>query len=520
MNTIHNLPQSIQQAAQRFPAKVAFRCLREEVSYGELAQQVQQLASVLRQSGVKKGDCVGIFMARSLETAVAMYGIMAAGAIYVPINPQQPNERINFILAECQIKILLTNAGQRRRLRPLFKIQNSLTLVIGSPIELPVATLTWAEVYTQEIDSIDIPILEDDPAYILYTSGSTGTPKGILHTHRSGLAYAKLAIETYDLTEKDVIGNHAPIYFDISTLGYFAASLVGASTIIASEAHVKMPVSLAELLEKENITVWYSVPLALRQMLERGKLAERKLPALRLVIFAGELFPTKHLRATMQTLPQATFCNAYGPTETNVCTNFFLHSPPKYDRPISIGQTWNNTEILILNDEDEVVNNSEKGELLVRSSTLMQGYWNRPDLNEKVFLFKKMNDSCVAKFYRTGDLVSLQADGNLTFYGRKDRQIKTRGYRVELDEITNTLLQHEAIAEAAVYTILDAEGENSLAASVLLKKGTTLEQQEIMQFLKQKLLWYAVPQQVRIVEQLPRTATGKIDLKQLQVHNS
>lgn len=484
------------------------------ITYAELERKMHQIAHTLIELGVQKGDRVGIYMARSLETAAAMYGIMAAGAIYVPINPFQPVARTHFLLKDCGIKHLITNQLQKRSLPKVVSENTGLETIVGIDIELAIPTISWEKITNKPTSKPNISILEKDPAYILYTSGSTGTPKGIMHTHYSGLSYAKLSAEAYNLTDKDVLGNHAPIYFDISTFAYFCAPLVGATTIISSEAHIKMPASLSQLIEKEQVTVWYSVPLALIQMLQRGALDQRDMSALRWVLFAGEIFPTKHLRKLMQTWTNACFSNAYGPTETNVCTYYNLPNIPQNNAPISIGKAWGNTEILIKNNAEAPAVTSGTGELLIRSATLMVGYWNRPDLNEEAFYKRKNAFGEEEIFYKTGDLVKVEADGNLTFLGRKDRQVKTRGFRVELDEITTYLLQHEAVEEAAVYTVVDEEGHTLIEAAILTKKRT--EEKEITQYLNEKLPWYALPQRVFIRAELPRTATGKIDLKQLK----
>ena len=513
---IYTLPQTVENSARRFPDKAAFHFMGEVVTYAQLETQMNQLANLLIELGVKKGDRVGIFMSRSLETAVAMYGIMAAGAVYVPINPAQPVARTHFVLKNCGIKHLITNGGQRRTLPQIITKEVELETVIGSPIELEAKTIAWEVIELMSSKKPNITILENDLAYLLYTSGSTGTPKGIMHTHRSGLAYAKLSAAAYDLTSDDILGNHAPIYFDISTLGYFAVPLVGATTVIASEAHIKMPASLSQLIEKEKITVWYSVPLALIQMLQRGALDQRDVQSLRWVIFAGELFPTKHLRELMQQWSSAKFSNAYGPTETNVCTYYNVENFPKGDDPISIGKPWGNTEIMILNENNLSVNDGEVGELLVRSATLMEGYWARPDLNEKSFFQIERQPGVLHTYYRTGDLVRKERDSNLTFLGRKDRQVKTRGFRVELDEITNAFLKNEAIEEAAVYTVSDEDSQTLIEAAIILKNNEVVEEKDILQFLKNHLSWYAIPHKIHMMNEFPRTATGKIDLKELQ----
>ena len=516
MNYTYTLPGLVENAALQFPDKPAFRYLDKTLTYRELAQKMNQLANLLIELGVQKGDRVGIFMLRSLETAVAMYGIMQAGAVYVPVNPSQPKARTLFLLKDCGIQHIVTNTAQNRTLIQLVDNQSFVSTIIGTTADLPTQTIPWEAVSQMPDSSPQINILEQDLAYILYTSGSTGTPKGIIHTHYSGLSYARLSIEAYQLRASDIFGNHAPIYFDISTLGYFAAPMVGATTVIASEAHIKMPASLAQLIEKEAITIWYSVPLALVQLMQGGVLETVSIRQLRWIIFAGEAFPTKHLRKLMTICPHARFSNAYGPTETNVCTYYNLPEIPETDDPISIGKPWGNTSILIVNQKNESVKTGEAGELLVRSATLMEGYWGRSDLNRKAFFQQENAAGSPVNFYKTGDLVREEKDGNLTFLGRKDRQVKTRGFRVELDEISTFLMRNDAVEEAAVYTVVNEAEEVLIESAVILKEEKTATSEELLNYLKSYLPAYALPHAIILTDNFPRTPTGKMDLRAFQ----
>jgi len=518
------LTHSIQKSARQYPQKVAFRCLDQSITYAELNVQVNQLAHQLLNLGVKKGDRVGVFLNRCLDTTTALYGIMNAGAVYVPIDPNLPKERIQFLIEDCEIEYLVTNSAQKRNLKKVFHENSSLKGIIGINADLSVPNFSWESVFQLPDTNPNINILEQDLAYILYTSGSTGTPKGIVHSHYSGLAYAKLMADLYDIKAEDVLGNHAPIFFDISTFGYFTAPLVGATTIIATDAHVKMPASLSQLIEKEKVSVWYSVPLALIQMMQLGALEQRNWSAMRWVLYAGEPFPVKHLKTLMKQLPNTSFSNLYGPTETNVCTYYHLPPPTVDDSPIPIGRVWGNTEMLILDDRNEEVVQGEVGELLIRSATRMVGYWKKPELSERSY-YKRSNIIGLEEiFYRTGDLVKEENDGNLTLLGRKDRQVKTRGFRVELNEIEAVLLAHDSVNAVAVFSVQDQEEINIICAIVTLKEKQALEERELLDYSKNKLAWYAVPQQLSISEDLPRTPTGKIDRKVLKanfkLHNS
>lgn len=517
---IFTLPHSVAQSAELYPEKEAFRFMNESISYEQLWLRMNQVAYLLKDLGVQRGNRVGIYVYRSLETAIAMYGIMQAGAVYVPLNPYAPIVRTQFVMKDCGINYIITNKAQARKIHDVVIKENQALVqtVIGyKPNEKKhpaIQYFSWEEVQQISINStFSRKLLERDLAYILYTSGSTGVPKGIMHTHYSGLSYAKLVADTYGINSTDRIGNHAPIHFDISTLAYFAGPLTGATTIIASEPHIKMPASLSQLIEKEAISTWYSVPYALIQMMEKGALEERNWEALRWILYAGEPFPTKHLRTLMHLLPKAKFSNIYGPTETNQCTNYDIPAPPITDDPISIGTTWGNTEALIVDKNNEEVKDGEIGELLIRSATMMKGYWGREALTEKSLFIRKPIAGFEEVFYRTGDLVKRENDGNLTFLGRKDRQIKTRGYRVELDEITSILLKETGIAEVAVYPIQNEEGIILIAAAVTLIEGNETSEDKLKKYLGDYLPWYAVPAQIIITDNLPRTSTGKIDFK-------
>jgi acyl-coenzyme A synthetase/AMP-(fatty) acid ligase len=238
---------------------------------------------------------------------------------------------------------------------------------------------------------------------------------------------------------------------------------------------------------------------------------------LRWVLFAGEVFPTKHLRALMTLWSEKKFSNLYGPTETNVCT--FYHVPPlaaDNDETIPIGVLCANEEALIVDGDDQEVAAGEVGELLIRGGTVMRGYWGRPDLNDKGFFKREMFGHYEDMFYRTGDLVQELADGNLRYLGRKDRQVKTRGYRVELDEVEVALLSNEDVKEAAVYTISDGSGSNLIEAAVIPNEGAELTHTLLAKHVGDKLPPYAVPTKIHVMADFPRTSTGKINRRELQ----
>lgn len=503
------LPQMILHYAEQRPDCSAFRCMGKTLTYQELGQKTNQLAGLLHELGVKKGDRVGILLNRSIETAIAIHGILLAGAVYVPMNPKAPIARNKFVIEDCEIKVIVTNPSQKRTINALREASRGINHILGLKSTQQSDVFSWSAIYERPIQEISIAsIRPDDLAYILFTSGSTGQPKGIMHTHSSGMAYARLTAQTYSLNAEDVIANHAPIFFDISTLGYFTAPYVGACTVILSDAHTILPNSLCQLMVNEKITIWYSVPLALIQLLESDLTESLKQTSLRWVFYAGEAFPPKHLRQLMGLMPGVMVSNIYGPTELNQCTYFNLSSPPQSNSPIPIGQVWAETFALILDENEQEVPVNVQGELLVHSSTMMKGYWRKLTLSQQSFYTHDTGNGRALVYYRTGDLVTLDEDGIMHFNGRKDHQIKIRGYRVELGEIESFLLAHHAVKETIVLS--NQRGDEQTLEAFLLTNDKVNEE-ELILHLKKDLPPYAIPHYFHFVDEFPRTGTGKVN---------
>jgi amino acid adenylation domain-containing protein len=516
---IYLLPEIIKNSAYRFPDNVAFRYEDQSLTYSALVKRSDQLAFKLSELGVKRGDRVGIFLDSSLETAISVYGIMSAGAVFVPLDSNAPPARIAYVINDCGIRHIISGKKQVRSLNRVLEENISLECVIGIDEELPVNTVSWEKIeQISASQTVSVRLLEDDLAYIMYTSGTTGTPKGIMHSHRSGLAYAKLSMDLYDVGPTDILGNHSPLHFDISTMGYFTMPLAGGTTVLIPESHKLFPASLSQMMEQERLTIWYSVPLALIHLLQRGALEDRKMDSLRWVLFGGEPFPAKHLRSLMKLWSRAVFSNVYGPAEVNQCTYFHLPELPEKDTAIPLGQVWNNTEVLIVDNNDLEVEEGETGELLVRTATMMKGYWGKAELTQKAFFRREKFPNAGEIFYRTGDLVWRNTDQQLMFAGRKDRQIKIRGYRIELDEIESFLIAHSNVIEAAVYD-LKIEEDLYVEAIVVLSLSDHETEENIKSFLASKLPAYAIPRRIYFSDKIPRTPAGKIDYKELITHS-
>ena len=506
-----SLSTLLDRSAERAPDREAFRCGGHSLTYAAAANRSDRLAQTLLAHGVAKGNRVGLYLDKSLELAVALFGIMKAGAAYVPLDPAAPLGRLEYMINHCGIQVVVSAANKQAQLCELGRRCPALETVVG-PAEVDDSRLR--AVGWDEVDATPArpPLCEgkaSDLAYIMFTSGSTGMPKGIMHTHESGFAYARAAMALYEVGPDDRLGNHSPLHFDMSTFDYFSGPLAGATTVIIPEAYKRMPASLSQLMEKERLTFWYSVPFALIQLLLRGVLEKRDLSALRWVMFGGEPFPPKYLRALMEQWPQARFSNVYGPAEVNQCTYYHVSAMPSDPAaPIPIGRIWDAAEGLVLDESDGPVPTGGAGELAIRSATMMRGYWNRPDLNECAFYRPSLADR---PYYRTGDLVRADAEGTLYFLGRKDRLVKLRGYRVELDEVELALVRHGAVEEAAALVSVDELDAPELKAAVILKPDMQVDEAALVAFVADHMPPYGVPRRVHVRNSFPRTASGKID---------
>jgi acyl-coenzyme A synthetase/AMP-(fatty) acid ligase len=314
------------------------------------------------------------------------------------------------------------------------------------------------------------------------------------------------------------VSNHAPFHFDLSTFDLFATIKAGGTVVLVPPMLSVFPLNLAKFIAEQRITIWYSVPSALTRLVLYGNLPQFDLSHLRTILFAGEVFPVKYLRQLMTLIPQASYHNLYGPTETNVCTWYTVPPlDPERTEPLSIGKGCANSEILVLDEQQQRVATGEVGELCVRGPGLMHGYWGLPERTaQSLIQFTVYPHLGPEPLYRTGDLVREEADGNYTYLGRRDNQIKSRGYRIELGEIETVLYSHPAIEEAAVIPIPDDEIGNQIKAFVVLRNGQELPRNAIDAFCAARLPKYMVPHQVEVQDALPKTSTGKVDKTKLR----
>ncbi|MEM7378879.1 MAG: AMP-binding protein, partial [Pseudomonadota bacterium] len=388
--------------------------------------------------------------------------------------------------------------------------------VIGADVTLPFRQSGWHTVREHPVTAPDVVMIDQQLGYIMYTSGSTGLPKGMMHTHAGSICYAEWGRNHVGLTPDDKVASHAPLHFDLSIFDFFSTLRAGATVVLVPEAVTRFPASWTRYIETERISVVFTVPYTLITMIDHGAVEKRDLSSLRWLMFGGEPYARRQLRQLMHALPGVRLTNVYGPAEAPSCTCYDVPDPlPPGDEPLPIGTVSRNSDDLIVDEHGDDCEPGESGELCIRSSTLTRGYWNRPDLNARAFLLRASQGPFPNVYYRTGDRVIRHADGLLRFLGRMDRMVKTRGHRVELDEVESVLLSLDGVEAGAAYAVVDATNNVVIMADVLLKPDAALTEQHLFDHLQKKLSRYAVPQSMHIAASLPHTSSGKIDRKTL-----
>jgi amino acid adenylation domain-containing protein len=444
-----------------------------------------------------------------------MLGILMTGAAYVPFDIRQPPERIARTLADCDARVLISTS---RLLDQLYAVDASLlrnhrALISSGPSSLPFA------ISHEFSDGTDVfrlaqPIPRESPAYILYTSGSTGEPKGVVHSHASACTFVDWAVRTFALGPSQILANFAQFSFDLSIFDIFGALTTGASVHLVQPEMLLRPKELVQKLSEWRTTLLYAVPSAISLLESDGALASHPPQCLTHVLYAGEPFCFPQLRKAMQALPKARFFNLYGPTETNVCT--FHELPSVVEETASevpIGRPCDHLKVELLDESGKHTSVGEEGEVCVAGLSVMSEYFRQPAVTRSAF-FEATFFADNQPRYRTGDRAKLDQEGVFWFIGRRDRMVKRRGYRIELGEIESVLNRSPGVREAAVSSSSSVDGVR-IHAFVVLGNGEKVTLLTLKAGCGRLLPPYMVPDSISILQELPRTPNGKVDLMRL-----
>lgn len=485
------LHEMFEVQADKTPDAPALVCGDLSLSYGELDAAANRLAHCLRKRGARPGSFVGLCLERSSELpVVAILACLKAGAAYAPIEPSFPDERIRYIAGEAGIELLLTEKSLADRLRRPH--DGALLLLDACGAETRAAPAT-------RLSRIQTGVTPRDACYVIYTSGTTGRPKGVVAEHRNVAHFVKAFNAVCATTPEDRIYQGFALSFDGSVEEIWMAFSNGAALVAPSREAPRFGNDLARHLAAAGVTYFSTVPTMLSTMTEDA-------PSLRQIVVSGEVCPPELVSRWAR--PGRLMLNVYGPTETTVNATAAVCEP---GRPVTIGRPLDGYTALVLDHDMRPVPPGERGELYVGGAGVARGYLKQPELTRRSFV--ALNDS--TRLYRTGDLASLREDGEIEFFGRADGQVKVRGYRVELSEIEQVLLEQEAIAGAAA-AVFHREGGPTLAAFVTLADGAApLDRRRVLAALRARLPAYMTPAYLDVLDDFPRLTSGKTDRKRL-----
>ena len=484
------------------------------LTYGQLDEISETVRDALAECGVAAGDRVGLYAPKSCGSVAALFGILKSGGGYVPVDYTAPPDRNAYIFSDCSVKAVIVERELANGLVDAMGLEQSAVREPG--YDAGVRTSMGVDlviVKTSEGSRSDSQSRIDGLAYILYTSGSTGKPKGVIHTHSSALAFVDWCSREFKPTSQDRFSAHASFHFDLSILDLYVPVKHGAAIVIIGEGVGKQPAALAPLIADTGITMWYSTPSILRLLVEMGKLDDHDFSRLRVVNFAGEVFPIKHLRAVKSAWKHPRYYNLYGPTETNVCTYYPIPEVIDADQtePFPIGYPCSGDKTIVVDKNDVPVPAGSAGELYVSGGSVMQGYWNLQDRNDAAF----HTDAEGRQWYRTGDVVVDSGDSCYTFVGRRDRMVKRRGYRIELGEIEAALYRHDNVSEVAVVSLPDESNGVKIIAFVSTRDGERIGLIAMKRYCSENLPLYMIPDRFDYRNGLPKTSTDKVDYQSL-----
>ena len=487
------LHELVEQQAAATPTAQAVACEGETASYEELNSRANALAHYLIETGINRGDLVGVCVDRSIDMVVSLLAVLKAGGAYVPLDPGFPGERLAYMIQDAGISALLTDEDQVGNLSNV----SAKVLRLESIREV---------VEKQRIDNPVVAGDSDDPAYVIYTSGSTGKPKGVQVPHRGAVNFLSSMRREPGLAESDRLLAVTTLSFDIAVLELFLPLTVGASVVVASRDTAAEGSKLLETIASEGVSVMQATPATWRLMIEAGWDASTPIK----VLCGGEPMPAD---LAGELVDRATSVwNLYGPTETTVwstCQEIIDAS-----QPILIGRPIANTQVYILDSGLRPKAVGVPGELFIGGAGVTHGYVNKPELTTERFLPDTIKDGD-GKLYRTGDLARWRKDGTLEHLGRIDSQVKVRGYRIELGEIEAVVADHPDIDQVAVNVWEPAADDQRLVAYVVMQGTQALDTIGMRKHLSDKLPGYMLPQHYVTIDALPLTPNGKIDRKNL-----
>ncbi len=489
-----NILEYLERTVAVKPDKVAFANEEMGLTFRQVSEEARAIGSFLAKNGYYKRPVV-VFMKKHPRTLAAFFGTIYGGNYYVPLDEEMPRHRIELILGT---------------LEPGAMICDGTTLPMAQEMAYKGEIYTYDQMVTCPVEDaalqeIRAKQLDIDPIYIVFTSGSTGVPKGVMACHRSVLDYVEHLCDVLKFDETTVFGNQTPLYFDAYLKEVIPTLKYGATTYLIPKQLFMFPMKLVEFLNQYKINTLCWVVSALTMISAFRTFEKVKPEYLRLIAFASEVFPIKQFNLWRQALPNARFINLYGPTETTgICCYYEVDREFSLEESLPVGRPFPNTQILLLDENDQEARPGQQGEICVRGTRLTLGYYCNPEKTAEAFVQNPLNKLYPELIYRTGDLGKWNERGELVFLSRKDFQIKHMGHRIELGEIETIVNMHPGVDSACC--IFDNEKKK-----IVLYYTGSVQSGELAAFIKEKLPRYMVPNVIKALDAMPLTSNGKID---------
>lgn len=496
-----NLLQLFEQTVEKNPNKIAVREGVNTLDFRTLKLKAKNVASIIKlHINHRFNTPIAVFLPKSIDCIIADMAATYSGNAYMNLDVKAPTNRTSNIISLIEPSVIISKT---EFIDKLHEIPSNILLIDLNKIEF--------NNYESENDMLNELmnyIIDTDPYCIINTSGSTGTPKGVVLNHKSFFDFIDWSIETFQFNDDEIIGSLSPQVFDIYSFELCMLMTKGSTMVLIPDGLAAFPQKIIEVLQIEKATFIFWVPTIMVNIANMNLLSQVQLPELKIIWFAGEVFPTKQFNYWKNHLSHTKFVNLYGPIEITLdCTFFIVDRDIPDDEPLPIGIPCKNTSVLILNEEDKLIGQNEEGELCIRGTSLAMGYYNNPEKTNAAFVQNPLNKSYPEIIYRTGDIVSYNDRGEIVFKGRKDTLIKHLGYRIELGEIEHIIVNVLQLVKNCCVVYNTAKKE----ITTIYESIEVIPEGEFRKKLLEHIPKYMVPTKYIRMDELPRNTNGKID---------
>ncbi len=496
-----NVLEWLERSGRLMPDKVVYEDENESVTFRQTMEEARRIGSRLAEK-VADPAPIAVMMGRNVHTIISYLGVVYSGHVYAPIDATLPEERIHKIMDTLKPSAVLT---EKDFLDTASKYADAVKCPLFTREELNTGITAWPL-----LNRIRTRMTENDPLYVIFTSGSSGRPKGVLTSHHSLMCYISSYSRMMSIRDIDRIGCQSPLDYIAAVRDIYVPLLTGAADCLLPKEYFMQPDKLFELLNEKKITTIGWSTSALTVLTKLGVFEDVKLSTLNKICFSGSVMPAKVLKMWQENLPDAVFVNQYGPTEaTASCTYYRIDHVVSEGETLPIGVPYDNYKVFLLKDDGTEAPVGEEGEICVSGPILALGYYRDPERTEASFVRNPLVTEYPELMYRTGDIGKYREDGILEFHGRRDRQVKHMGHRVELDEIETAASQAEGVAECSV--LYDHEKE-----VLWLFYTGEMEKRDLVLFLRTELPGFMIPRKVNKLEELPKLPNGKTDMTSLK----